>query len=94
MPRISAFIAVLALIGTTAGVSTAQAQSTSAQKGCYNSQTCAGTAIGQAIDGARDTANGQRPQSQLANSKKARGRSGLVAVMNDPSPCPRRHVAL
>jgi hypothetical protein len=41
MLRISAFIAVLALIGTT-GVSTAQVQSNSAQKGwaCYNSQTC------------------------------------------------------
>jgi hypothetical protein len=40
MLRISAFIAVLALIGTT-GVSTAQTQSKPTQKGCYNSQTCA-----------------------------------------------------
>jgi hypothetical protein len=70
MPRISAFIAVLALIGTTAGVSTAQAQSTSAQKGCYNSQTCAGTAIGQAIDGARDTANGRVHKASLQTAKK------------------------
>jgi hypothetical protein len=38
MLRISVFIAVLALIGTT-GVSTAQTQSNSAWA-CYNSQTC------------------------------------------------------
>jgi hypothetical protein len=40
MLRISAFIAVLTLIATTATGALAQAQSKATQKGCYNSQTC------------------------------------------------------
>jgi hypothetical protein len=42
MPRILAFIAVLALIGTTATSALAQQpQSKSSPKNCYNPQTCA-----------------------------------------------------
>jgi hypothetical protein len=50
MFRISAFIAVLALIGTAAtGAIAQQPQSKSTQKQCYNSQTCAADCMRYAI---------------------------------------------
>ena len=50
MLRISAAIAMVALIGTAVvGVSPARAQGKPAQRGCYNSQTCVSNCMKDAI---------------------------------------------